>query len=296
MTPAGFRRLNSELAQLWKVERPAMVATVAWAAGNGDRSENGDYIYGKRRLRRSTGASGSCPGHSIPPWSSTTRDGRRTGCSSGHGHVHERHRRGAPGHHCRHRRTRFGRRTDLVAVAARERAAEGTGRPGRDRTNAARPRARGGGGYPVRHVLSRFENRLGPFYQCFTRGGEMLGRRAAALVCLSLLCAAGADSELRAQVGAGTLAGRVSDSGGAAMPGVSVTVNAVATGRMRSVVSGADGRYSVPGLAPGAYDVRVALSGFRPSNPRRQHRHRRDGPSRCGAGGWRRVRSRHRHR
>ena len=51
MTPAGFRRLNDELAQLWKVGRPAMVATVSWAAGNGDRSENGDYIYGKKRLR-----------------------------------------------------------------------------------------------------------------------------------------------------------------------------------------------------------------------------------------------------
>jgi len=51
ITPAGYRRLQDELARLWKVERPAMVATVAWAAGNGDRSENGDYIYGKRRLR-----------------------------------------------------------------------------------------------------------------------------------------------------------------------------------------------------------------------------------------------------
>jgi transcription elongation factor GreB len=51
MTPRGHRRLREELAQLWKVERPAMVTTVAWAAGNGDRSENGDYIYGKRRLR-----------------------------------------------------------------------------------------------------------------------------------------------------------------------------------------------------------------------------------------------------
>ena len=51
ITPAGFRRLQEELAHLWKVERPAMVTTVAWAAGNGDRSENGDYIYGKRRLR-----------------------------------------------------------------------------------------------------------------------------------------------------------------------------------------------------------------------------------------------------
>src|SRR5215218_8607653 len=51
MTPAGHRRLRDELAHLWKVERPALVTTVAWAAGNGDRSENGDYIYGKRRLR-----------------------------------------------------------------------------------------------------------------------------------------------------------------------------------------------------------------------------------------------------
>lgn len=51
ITPAGYRRLQDELAHLWKVERPTVVATVAWAAGNGDRSENGDYIYGKRRLR-----------------------------------------------------------------------------------------------------------------------------------------------------------------------------------------------------------------------------------------------------
>jgi transcription elongation factor GreB len=51
ITPAGYRRLLEELTHLWKVERPAMVTTVAWAAGNGDRSENGDYIYGKKRLR-----------------------------------------------------------------------------------------------------------------------------------------------------------------------------------------------------------------------------------------------------
>ena len=51
ITPAGFARLRDELARLWRVERPPVVATVAWAAGNGDRSENGDYIYGKRRLR-----------------------------------------------------------------------------------------------------------------------------------------------------------------------------------------------------------------------------------------------------
>jgi transcription elongation factor GreB len=51
ITPGGYRRLQDELAHLWKVERPPVVATVTWAAGNGDRSENGDYIYGKRRLR-----------------------------------------------------------------------------------------------------------------------------------------------------------------------------------------------------------------------------------------------------
>jgi transcription elongation factor GreB len=51
ITPAGHRRLKDELAQLWEVERPKLVETIAWAASNGDRSENADYIYGKRRLR-----------------------------------------------------------------------------------------------------------------------------------------------------------------------------------------------------------------------------------------------------
>src|SRR5436190_1551869 len=51
VTPGGFRQLKSELDELVDKERPALVATVAWAAGNGDRSENGDYIYGKKRLR-----------------------------------------------------------------------------------------------------------------------------------------------------------------------------------------------------------------------------------------------------
>ncbi len=51
ITPGGYRRLQEELAHLWKVERPPVVSTVTWAAGNGDRSENGDYIYGKKRLR-----------------------------------------------------------------------------------------------------------------------------------------------------------------------------------------------------------------------------------------------------
>ena len=51
MTPSGYARLVAELDTLWKVERPKLVETIFWAASNGDRSENGDYIYGKKRLR-----------------------------------------------------------------------------------------------------------------------------------------------------------------------------------------------------------------------------------------------------
>jgi len=51
MLPGGYERLRVELRQLLSVERPEVVRTVAWAASNGDRSENADYYYGKRRLR-----------------------------------------------------------------------------------------------------------------------------------------------------------------------------------------------------------------------------------------------------
>jgi len=51
MTPSGHARLRAELHALMKVERPKVVEIVSWAAGNGDRSENGDYLYGKKRLR-----------------------------------------------------------------------------------------------------------------------------------------------------------------------------------------------------------------------------------------------------
>ena len=51
MTPAGYQRLRDEFAQLMDVERPEVVRVVSWAASNGDRSENGDYLYGKKRLR-----------------------------------------------------------------------------------------------------------------------------------------------------------------------------------------------------------------------------------------------------
>lgn len=51
ITPAGFAALRAEYEQLFAVERPKVVEIVNWAAGNGDRSENGDYIYGRQRLR-----------------------------------------------------------------------------------------------------------------------------------------------------------------------------------------------------------------------------------------------------
>ncbi|WP_019833337.1 transcription elongation factor GreB [Sphingomonas sp. PR090111-T3T-6A] len=51
ITPDGFARLRAEYQQLFEIERPALVETISWAAGNGDRSENGDYIYGRKKLR-----------------------------------------------------------------------------------------------------------------------------------------------------------------------------------------------------------------------------------------------------
>lgn len=51
ITPAGYRRLREEYEALFALERPKLVETISWAAGNGDRSENGDYIYGRKRLR-----------------------------------------------------------------------------------------------------------------------------------------------------------------------------------------------------------------------------------------------------
>lgn len=51
ITPEGYGRLRIEYQRLFEVERPALVEVISWAAGNGDRSENGDYIYGRKRLR-----------------------------------------------------------------------------------------------------------------------------------------------------------------------------------------------------------------------------------------------------
>jgi transcription elongation factor GreB len=51
ITPAGYQAMRAEYQQLFETERPALVEVISWAAGNGDRSENGDYIYGRKRLR-----------------------------------------------------------------------------------------------------------------------------------------------------------------------------------------------------------------------------------------------------
>ncbi len=51
ITPAGYRRLREEYEALYSGERPKLVETISWAAANGDRSENGDYLYGRKRLR-----------------------------------------------------------------------------------------------------------------------------------------------------------------------------------------------------------------------------------------------------
>lgn len=55
ITPAGFAALQARHEELFAVERPKMVEVVSWAAGNGDRSENGDYLYGRKRLREIDG-------------------------------------------------------------------------------------------------------------------------------------------------------------------------------------------------------------------------------------------------
>lgn len=52
ITPTGYARLKEEFEQLYRIDRPKVVSDVSWAASNGDRSENADYIYGKRRLRQ----------------------------------------------------------------------------------------------------------------------------------------------------------------------------------------------------------------------------------------------------
>lgn len=55
ISPAGYAALHAEYTQLISIERPRIVEVVSWAAGNGDRSENGDYLYGRKRMREIDG-------------------------------------------------------------------------------------------------------------------------------------------------------------------------------------------------------------------------------------------------
>jgi hypothetical protein len=92
----------------------------------------------------------------------------------------------------------------------------------------------------------------------------MRGGRESAGVCLMVLLSLGVwPSGATAQVGAGALTGVVSDPAGAVVPGATVTVTAVGTNLERTTVTERDGRYSMPGLAPGGYRVRIELSGFK---------------------------------
>jgi hypothetical protein len=91
----------------------------------------------------------------------------------------------------------------------------------------------------------------------------MIGRCGVARICLWLLVSVTA-APAGAQVGAGGLTGVVSNDSGRAVPGASVTASAVGTNQSRRVVTAADGGYSIHGLAPGEYRVRVELTGFQP--------------------------------
>jgi len=76
MTPRGHRQMQDELHQLLRVERPKVVETVAWAAGNGDRSENGDYIYNVAFARSIAASDSYQRGWRAPRW--WTRSSRRS--------------------------------------------------------------------------------------------------------------------------------------------------------------------------------------------------------------------------
>ncbi len=120
ITPAGYRRLQDELARLWKEERPPVVTTVAWAAANGDRSENGDYIYGKKRLReidrRIRYLSKSLDRAVVVDNAGRAHDRVLFGATVTIRHGADRRR--ARGHDRRRGRTRFRRRTRVLAVTA----------------------------------------------------------------------------------------------------------------------------------------------------------------------------------
>ena len=142
ITPGGYRRLQEELARLWKVERPTLVTTVAWAAGNGDRSENGDYIYGKRRLReidrRIRYLSKSLDRAVVVDNSGKAHDRVRFGATVT---ILSRDGRQPRGHHRGRGRSRLRRPTRVLALSAGQGAADGKGRRHGDASRATRSRA-----------------------------------------------------------------------------------------------------------------------------------------------------------
>src|SRR4051812_23251556 len=91
----------------------------------------------------------------------------------------------------------------------------------------------------------------------------MFGRRERIGLCVWILAGLAVTSPALAQIGAGSMAGRVVDQGGAAVPGAIVTAVAVDTNQSRTAVTRGRGDYVIPALAPGVYRVRVELSGFR---------------------------------
>ena len=152
MTPEGYRRMQDELRQLSRVERPKMVETVAWAAGNGDRSENGDYIYGKRRLREIDGRirflskrlekrRGGRPKPAEKPGPGVIRRDR---------HLRQRARDRNDDHDRRHRRGRSRPRPSELAITDRQSADKGASGRHRRSSCTGGGRSDRGARYPLR--------------------------------------------------------------------------------------------------------------------------------------------------
>src|SRR5437867_7131001 len=88
--------------------------------------------------------------------------------------------------------------------------------------------------------------------------------RGAVIVAVACLVCAGIPQAASAQVDTGSIVGTVTDQTGAVLPGVTITVTSLTTGQVRTVVTGSDGRYQLPGLQPATYSIATDLTGFTP--------------------------------